>query len=61
MFGLASSWPLLVWRIGGGPPVAAIGVSRTFAGYRDHSDVLGCIDRDRIDVVHVVTIYILEM
>ena len=28
---------------GGGPPVAAMGAWRTFIGYSDYSDVLGCI------------------
>ena len=39
---------------GGGPPVAAMGAWQTFAGYRDHSDIIGCSNKDHSDVLDAV-------
>ena len=54
MFGVSYSWPLLVCRIWRGPPVAAMGAWRTFAGDRDQSDIIGCSNKDHSDVVGAV-------
>ena len=42
--GMASGW---------GPPVAAMYAWRTFAGYSDHKDVIGCNKINHKDVVAV--------
>ena len=46
---------------GGGPLVAAMGAWRTFTGYSDHKDGIGCNNINHKDVIVAVAVWIIEM